>query len=74
MSFARASASILCIRERSGAAIGLESASLTGMGGDYTSWARAIKANRPNSAQRKVEVEHCRAWFREIGVFAGKMV
>src|SRR6516165_5755181 len=73
MSFARASASILCIRERSGAAIGLESDSLTGMGGDYTSWAWAIKANRPNLAQRQVEIEHCRAWLREIGAFAGKM-
>jgi hypothetical protein len=33
--------------ERSGAARGLENDSLTGgMGGDYTSWTRAIKANR----------------------------
>jgi hypothetical protein len=30
--------------------------SLTGMGGDYTSWAEAIKANRHNSARGQVEV------------------
>jgi hypothetical protein len=36
-----------------------------GMGGDYTSCARAIKANRRNSGEPLVEVEHCRGWLRE---------
>jgi hypothetical protein len=52
--------------------MGLESDSLTGgMGGDYTSWRRPIKANSPNSLRPQVEVQHCRAWFREWTVFAG---
>jgi hypothetical protein len=40
--------------------------SLTGgMAGDYTSWGRAIKAKRANSAPPQAEVEHCRGWLRE---------
>jgi hypothetical protein len=46
--------------------------SLTGgMGGDYTSWRRPIKANSRNSTRPQVEVKHCRAWFREWSLFAG---
>jgi hypothetical protein len=35
------------------------------MGGDYTSWERAIKVNFPYSAQPQAEVEHYRGWLRE---------
>src|SRR5437763_9498382 len=60
------------MRERSGAATGLGSDSLTGgMGGDYTSWRGAFKANSPNSTRPQAEVQHCRAWFREWRAFAG---
>jgi hypothetical protein len=54
--------------------MGLESDSLTGTGGDYTSLMRAIKGKMPNLARRQLEVEHCRAWFREMGEFAGKII
>jgi hypothetical protein len=61
-----------CTRERSGAATGFESDSLTGgMGGDYTSCGRPIKAKSPNSTHAQAEVEHCRARLRESTVFAG---
>jgi hypothetical protein len=42
-----------------------------GMGGDYTSWRRPIKAKSPNLTRPQLEVEHCRAWFREWTLFAG---
>jgi hypothetical protein len=50
------------------------SGSLTGgMGGDYTSWRRAIKANRRNSPEPHLELQHCRGWLRESSEFAGRL-
>jgi hypothetical protein len=41
--------------------MGFEGDSVTGgMGGDYTSWGRAIKAKSPNSVRPLAEVEHYR--------------
>jgi hypothetical protein len=42
-----------------------------GMGGDYTSWRRPIKANGPYSTRPQAELEHCRGWFRQYPKFAG---
>jgi hypothetical protein len=65
MSFARWSASMRCMRERSGASTALGGDSLTGgIGGDYTSCCRAINPKKANSALAQVEVKHCRARLR----------